>query len=267
LDRTGDEIHTSMKLGPMVRKADMKKECWIDAYEKNNVQVGLQCGFHGKAQIGKGMWAMPDKMGDMLREKINHPNSGGTCAWVPSPTAATIHAMHYHQTSVNEVQQALFTEEEKDYRSNLLEVPISKRKNWSETEIKEELLNNVQGILGYVVRWIDQGIGCSKVPDINGIGLMEDRATCRISSQHIANWLYHGIISEDEIISAFKKMAVVVDTQNYDDELYCKMASSFDGFAFRASQDLAILGQAQPSGYTEPLLHKYRKKKKAQGND
>ena len=267
LDRTGDEIHTSMKLGAMVRKADMKKESWIDAYEKNNVQVGLQCGFHGKAQIGKGMWAMPDKMGDMLREKINHPNSGGTCAWVPSPTAATIHAMHYHQTSVNEVQQALFTEEEKDYRSNLLEVPISKRKNWSETEIKEELLNNVQGILGYVVRWIDQGIGCSKVPDINGIGLMEDRATCRISSQHIANWLYHGIISEDEIISAFKKMAVVVDTQNYDDELYCKMASSFDGFAFRASQDLAILGQAQPSGYTEPLLHKYRKKKKAHGND
>ena len=267
LDRTGDEIHTSMKLGAMVRKADMKKESWIDAYEKNNVQVGLQCGFHGKAQIGKGMWAMPDKMGDMLREKINHPNSGGTCAWVPSPTAATIHAIHYHQTSVNEVQQALFTEEEKDYRSNLLEVPISKRKNWSETEIKEELLNNVQGILGYVVRWIDQGIGCSKVPDINGIGLMEDRATCRISSQHIANWLYHGIISEDEIISAFKKMAVVVDTQNYDDELYCKMASSFDGFAFRASQDLAILGQAQPSGYTEPLLHKYRKKKKAHGND
>jgi malate synthase len=262
LDRTGDEIHSSMRLGPMVRKADMKKEAWINAYEKNNVQVGLRCGFQGKAQIGKGMWAMPDKMELMLQEKINHPNAGGNCAWVPSPTAATIHAIHYHMTYVSEVQLQLSENELIDFKSDLLKIPIAKDVNWSTDEIEEELLNNVQGILGYVVRWVDQGVGCSKVPDINGIDLMEDRATCRISSQHIANWLHHEIISEEDIITAFKKVAPIVDQQNKSDSLYSQMAPGFDGFAFMASLDLALKGSRQPSGYTEPLLHSYRIKKK-----
>ena len=262
LDRTGDEIHSSFRLAPMVRKADMKKESWINAYEKNNVQVGLRCGFQGKAQIGKGMWAMPDKMKTMLKEKINHPNAGGSCAWVPSPTAATIHAIHYHMTYVSNVQLGLAKNKIIDFKNDLLKIPIAKGVNWSTDEIEEELLNNVQGILGYVVRWVDQGVGCSKVPDINGIDLMEDRATCRISSQHIANWLHHDIISEEKIISAFKKVAPIVDEQNRKDSLYSKMAPSFDGFAFMASLDLALKGARQPSGYTEPLLHSYRIKRK-----
>ena len=265
LDRTGDEIHSSLRLAPMVRKADMKKESWINAYEKNNVQVGLRCGFQGKAQIGKGMWAMPDKMKLMLKEKINHPNAGGSCAWVPSPTAATIHAIHYHMTYVSKVQLELSENKIIDFKNDLLKIPIAKGVNWSNDEIEEELLNNVQGILGYVVRWVDQGIGCSKVPDINGIDLMEDRATCRISSQHIANWLHHNIISKNDIINAFKKVASIVDEQNRSDSFYSKMAPGFDGFAFLASLDLALEGSRQPSGYTEPLLHSYRIKRKMMG--
>ena len=262
LDRTGDEIHSSLRLAPMVRKADMKKETWISAYEKNNVQVGLRCGFYGKAQIGKGMWAMPDKMKSMFEEKIDHPNAGGSCAWVPSPTAATIHAIHYHMTHVTKEQRKLLENKIIDFKNDLLKVPTAKGANWSTDEIEEELLNNVQGILGYVVRWVDQGIGCSKVPDINGIDLMEDRATCRISSQHIANWLHHDIISEEDIINAFRKVAPIVDQQNRSDSLYSQMAPNFDGFAFMASLELALKGSQQPSGYTEPLLHLYRKKKK-----
>ena len=265
LDRTGDEIHSSLRLAPMVRKADMKKELWINAYEKNNVQVGLQCGFQGKAQIGKGMWAMPDKMNLMLKEKINHPNAGGSCAWVPSPTAATIHATHYHMTYVSKVQQELSENKIIDFKNDLLKIPIAKGANWSNDEIEEELLNNVQGILGYVVRWVDQGVGCSKVPDINGVNLMEDRATCRISSQHIANWFHHDIISKNDIINAFKKVASIVDEQNRSDSFYSKMAPGFDGFAFMASLDLALEGARQPSGYTEPLLHSYRIKRKMMG--
>ena len=265
LDRTGDEIHSSLRLAPMVRKADMKKESWINAYEKNNVQVGLRCGFQGKAQIGKGMWAMPDKMKSMLEEKINHPNAGGSCAWVPSPTAATIHAIHYHTTYVSKVQLDLSENKIIDFENDLLKIPIAKGVNWSNDEIEEELLNNVQGILGYVVRWVDQGVGCSKVPDINGIDLMEDRATCRISSQHIANWFHHDIISEDDIINAFKKVAPIVDEQNRNDSLYSNMAPSLDGFAFMASLDLALKGSRQPSGYTEPLLHSYRIQRKMMG--
>ncbi|MDG2474739.1 MAG: malate synthase G [Paracoccaceae bacterium] len=263
LDRTGDEIHSSMRLGPLVRKADMKKEEWINAYERNNVQVGLRCGFQGKAQIGKGMWAMPDRMKLMLEEKSNHPRSGGSCAWVPSPTAATLHAIHYHETYVPTVQLELLEGEKINYQQGLLKVPTVQGKNWSKEEIEEELFNNAQGILGYVVRWVDQGIGCSTVPDINGIGLMEDRATCRISSQHIANWLYHGILSRTEVLDAFKKMAFIVDQQNNGDDFYTPMSPNFDSFAFMASLDLALKGFEQPSGYTEPLLHLYRKKKKA----
>ena len=262
LDRTGDEIHSSQRLGPMVKKSDMKKERWINAYEKNNVQVGLKCGFRGRAQIGKGMWAIPDKMRKMFEEKSIHPRSGGNCAWVPSPTAATIHAMHYHDNNVSEIQAALLNDDMVDYQNDLLAVPVAKEVNWTKYDIEEELFNNVQGILGYVVRWVDQGIGCSKVPDINGIGLMEDRATCRISSQHIANWLYHRIISESDIILAFKRMAPIVDEQNRDDKGYIPMAPSFDGFAYMASLDLVLKGLIQPSGYTEPLLHLYREKKK-----
>ena len=262
LDRTGDEIHSSLRLAPMVRKADMKKEVWINAYEKNNVRVGLRCGFQGKAQIGKGMWATPDKMKSMLAEKIDHPRAGGSCAWVPSPTAATIHAIHYHMTYVKKVQLKLSEEKIIDFKNSLLNIPIAKGVNWSADEIEKELLNNVQGILGYVVRWVDQGVGCSKVPDINGIDLMEDRATCRISSQHIANWLHHDIISKEDIIKALKKVAPIVDQQNKSDSFYSQMAPEFNGFAFMASLDLALKGSQQPSGYTEPLLHFYRIKKK-----